>query len=402
MLHEKLSNISQSLDEWCKTNNIVYDIVCDESDMQGIMVFKKDRALLRKLLEHIMPIAIKTGIHVESKKVRGGTIIALSLRALSEKDTRKVVGKYRLEEETLADRIDNVMVGLPLHPDEPLDLASSINAEAAKMEAQFKPPTSSLSRASSVSRGRPFSNERNEQASGTPEDAERQSTKGPVKGAKKGNKKRYTDEVAEALQVRPSKTYDVFSHSLDSVLSELAGAPTAPAAPAAAPAQANPQQGMSGMATPSGAQPGDVFQKFAKAMQVLGQQLHIGPIQDHLKKRGINWTKSDDGQSVILYVINAATKAKQPIGRISAQTLEKPQEFERQLKEILDFAKGEAPGATQQKQDQIQDMQKAISDIARSLAPEQGEQKSEVEQQMDSGPLTPAAQAAAASKQLPG
>jgi hypothetical protein len=93
-------------------------------------------------------------------------------------------------------------------------------------------------------------------------------------------------------------------------------------------------------------------------------------VQDQLKQRGINWENEPDGQAVRLYVINGTTNAKQPVGRISAAPLEKPADFEAQLLNILDFAKGEAPGTFKQKQEEMKMQQQAAADIAKRFGPQ--------------------------------
>jgi hypothetical protein len=109
----------------------------------------------------------------------------------------------------------------------------------------------------------------------------------------------------------------------------------------------------------------------------------LGPLQERLKAQGISWKQSDDGQAIILTIKNAMTKTDQPIARISHETLQNPSDFEVQLKNMLDFATGDAPGAFQQKEQEIQDRKKAIGDIAKAVQPQ--DQESEVAQQMNLG-----------------
>jgi hypothetical protein len=178
------------------------------------------------------------------------------------------------------------------------------------------------------------------------------------KGVNKGAELRYEERIANALQADFEKTTPrKFLFSL--------------------------HEALDGMATPTGAQPNDLFKMFARALRVLGQRMGLGPLQERLKAQGISWKQSDDGQAIILTIKNAATKADQPIARISHETLQNPSDFEIQLKNMLDFATGDAPGAFQQKEQEIQDRKKAIGDIAKAVQPQ--DQESEVAQQMNLG-----------------
>lgn len=133
-------------------------------------------------------------------------------------------------------------------------------------------------------------------------------------------------------------------------------------------------EALDGLATPTGTQPSELFIKFARALRVLGTKLGLGPLQDVLKSRGIKWKKSDDKTTIIIYVDNAQTGAAQPITRITPEDLDKPNDFEDKLLDMLDFAKGEAPGSFKQKQEMIRKQEQIAREIAKSAVPQDTEQ----------------------------
>ncbi len=141
---------------------------------------------------------------------------------------------------------------------------------------------------------------------------------------------------------------------------------------------------LNGLATANDAQPLDLFRKFGKALKVLGTSLGIGPIQDKLKERGIGWKLSKDRQSIVMYVINATTKAPQALMRIPAETLDEPHELEAHLLNMLDFAKGEAPGALKQKQQAIQAQEKVVRDIVNALKPKEDDAENPIKSMLGS------------------
>jgi hypothetical protein len=154
---------------------------------------------------------------------------------------------------------------------------------------------------------------------------------------------------------------------------------------------------LSGMATPTDDQPSELFIKFARALRVLGTKLGIGPLQDVLKSRGIKWKKSDDRSTIIIYVDNAETGAAQPITRITPEDLNKPGDFEDKLLDMLDFAKGEAPGSFKQKQELIRKQEQVARDIAKAAVP-QSSPDQDVPQLMAATPETMAPTIAANPK----
>lgn len=112
-----------------------------------------------------------------------------------------------------------------------------------------------------------------------------------------------------------------------------------------------------------------LFNQFGKAMKVLGEQLGVGPLQDKLRKRGITWKISDDGDSLVFYVKNDVTGEPQPVARISKESLSSQHEFQEQLTNIMDFALGNSPGTFQQQQEKLRNQEQMVQDIARVVFP---------------------------------
>lgn len=351
MPNPKLKRASQSIYDWCNKRNILYRVVCDESDLKGVMLFKKDRSLMNQLLSDVAPLLQSDGIHLETSKVRGGMIIALSLKALSESRLAALIAEAGEEVETMTfnDKIIDALtktVAVTVEKAEPSDIELNEGAflvSALKLvEDQYKLATRGASRANQTSL------QRQRVGSGLtfagPKDSDDpQATTGATQSSK-GPPARLENKLAKVFGHVPYKTPRSFARQLNETLQ--------------------------GMATPTGIQPDDLFDKFAQSLAVLGQTMGTGPLQDQLKQQGINWKKSDDGQAVILYVMNASTNAPQAIARISAATLEKPSDFEAQLFNIMDFAKGDAPGTFKQRQQEAQAQEKAARDIAKQMGPQ--------------------------------
>ncbi len=159
------------------------------------------------------------------------------------------------------------------------------------------------------------------------------------------------------------------------------------------------QEQLNGLATKTGKQPQELFKMFANALRTLGAQMGVGPLQQRLKAQGIKASASRDGLSIILSVNNAATGKPQPVARIGYETLESPGDFETQLKNVLDFSLGEAPGSFDLKQKQIRDQEAAIKNIAKVVSPP-NETEGQVQQMMGTQQAAPAPQAAP-SPQVP-
>lgn len=364
-IHPRLLAVISAVNDWCQQNGVQYDIACDESDIQGIKLFQKNRTLINNLFEHITPFLEKNGIHLEHEKVRGGTIIAFSLEALSEQKMRGIITGIGEEIETMTfqDRIADAIARKPV---------PKVVQESPKPKSKDELRYSFLKTAIGLVEGKKDDDDRcrcgrnrcqhtglvegndNKGSEKTREGITK--TSQSSRGATKGHALQFEHKINGAFGIKSRKTRGLFNSHL--------------------------QEALGGIATPTGAQPQDLFAKFARALRVLGDQMGTGPLQDLLKSQGINWKKSDDGGSIILYIVNAQTNAPQPIARVSAETLENPSDFEEQLTHMLDFAKGDAPGAFKQRQQEIKNQEKAVRDIARAVSPQ--DRESEVAKQMNS------------------
>jgi len=337
MINRGLLTVCEQVDSWCYHNKILYDVVVDDPVIQGLMLYKGTRDDQAKLAEHIRPLLDKEKIHLEARTVRGGSVVALSVAAISENTMHKIISKAGevIAEQSFEDR---------------LNAAFSDTPPATKSVEAPKPLRQRL-----------------------------------AESAKTIVKKSAAEDKPRTRQASPALRCSVFESRLDQVL----GGSTSKLDSF----NYILSEALDGMATPTGQQPGDLFSKFANALQVLGQSMGTGPLQDVLSQKGIKWKQADDGQSIVLYVINGQTKAPQPIARISSASLEKPNEFETQLFSIIDFAQGDAPGTFKQKQEEFRNQEKAVRDIAKAVGPQDA---SSVSQQMAQTPgaVAPVQQAA--------
>lgn len=375
--NQKLKMVSAAIDEWCRTNDIRHMVVCDEIDLRGLMLFEKNRAVIGNLIETIKPALLQNNIHLEVRKVRSGTVLAFSLKALSEDQLLFLLAETGEEPEplTFEDKIVDVFYReLP-----PTEATVDFTADARRiLETQRHSATAGMQRANQSTRQRQM------YASNT--------THGNVEHPASPR----AHELRKRKRIKAGVAHDGPATRYESRLDEVLPA----GAEYVSPSRFRHQllEALNGLATTTGYQPDDLFHKFAKALAVLGQTMGVGPLQNQLKKQGIGWKKSDDGQAIILYIMNAQTNAPQPIARISSETLEKPNEFEEQLLSMIDFAKGEAPGAFKQKQEEIRAQEKAVRDIARSIAPQDPNSAGARMQQTGAQPAPQPATAAAAQE----
>lgn len=337
MLGKRLNKIREHVETWCREHNIPTSMVCDTAGIQGVKIFEKNKNTLIKLFEGLAPVLKADNVFLDTQKVRGGMILAFSVRALSESEIHNLLARIgeTCEPMTFQERISDAFV-LPLEEMSSIPTDNDFELTACKIaEDQYKTASSGATRSNQSSRQRNLHGVT--------------MTHGGIIDGKKKTKKKNKQQPFESTIRR------IFDDS-DSAQPRLFSRQLTEA--------------LDGMATPDGAQPGDLFQKFARSLTVLGKQMGIGPLQQQLKKQGINWKKSDDGQAIILFIVNAQTNAPQPIARISAETLAKPNEFEEQLLHMIDFSKGEAPGAFKQHQAEIRAQEKAVRDIARTVNPQ--------------------------------
>jgi hypothetical protein len=326
----------------CEKLDVSYTPTYEESDLQSVFVTTKDPDTLGEIAKEVSREFDDDQVHLDTRRVRGGTIISLSVAAINEKEWDKIINAYYGEMEMKA-----------------LQERNSIDflADARRiLESQYKTATAGITRSNQSSRQRNLIGF--------------QMTLGGVQrpaGSKKKNEPK--EEVQES----------VVSKRIGKLLK---------------------LEGLDGMATPTDNQPKDLFQKFGSALKILGDQLGIGPIQDKLKQQGINWKLSADGLSIILYVINATTKAPQALLRIPSEALDEPHELEEQLLNMIDFAKGEAPGALKQQQAMIAAQEKAVRNVVKAFEPDKQDESDVIKNMIDSP--TQAAASAAEVKGQPG
>lgn len=335
MLSKRLNKIREHVEEWCREHRIPTSTVCDTVGIQGVKIYERSNAALRQLFESLNPILKTDDVFLDVQKVRGGMILAFSVRSLSESeinDLLRQIGEVA-EPMSFKERIFDAFV-LPTTAMSIDDMPVDLKIAARKIaEDQYKVASAGATRSNQSSRQRNLHG--------------MTMTHGGIIDGKKKAKTKTKKAKPQSESIARGYYNNTGSHKFLSQLSEA----------------------LEGMATPDDVQPGEIFQKFARALSVLGQEMGIGPLQNQLKNQGINWKKSDDGQAIILYVINAQTDAPQPIARISAETLTKPSDFEEQLIHMIDFSRGEAPGAFKQKQEEIRAQEQAVREIARTVNP---------------------------------
>jgi hypothetical protein len=320
-MDNKLNNLKDTIQSWCEANDIPVSILCDTSGLQGIKIYEKDKHKLRGLFENIYQYLASDDLHMEVMKVRGGSVVALSIKALSENDLERCLSGEIIEHMSFEDKIEQAF-SLPLKPPIiPTAKKQSLAEQAAQIaENQYKTGVRGGTRANQGGR----------------------------------NRNKYTMTATHGGIIRKNKGVDKlekFDEDRSLFVLHL-------------------QEALAGLATPTNDQPADLFAKFGEALKTLGTQMGVGPLQSQLKAQGINWKKSDDGLAIILYIINANTNAPQPIARINAETLTKPHDFQKQLLNMLDFSRGEAPGAFEQQKAELQAKEKAAREITNQLMPQ--------------------------------
>lgn len=350
MSSESLNDAMLDIDEWCGEHDLPSSSVLDTPGALGIRIYSYDRDKIKGLLNYIKDAC--EHLHVTNRKVRGGEIITLSVRALSESELNIL---YKAIEESnhtmsLKDRLTAAMSNsAPVRTaiiDKPSSIDIDFDGQARRIyEAQYKTATMGATRSNQSSLARETHGKDITYA-------------GVLRRGKKAVKESWS------YRSEPSSTKRLMYRI---------------------------NEALEGMATPDGAQAPDIFQSFGAALNTVGERMGVGSIQDKLKEQGIKWKKSDDGTEVILYIINGETQAPQPIARISAETISKPNEFEEALFNMIDLSQGREPGAFENYRTKMQEQERAVRDVAKSLAPKD-------QQQMDAA----AASAQAASPKTPG
>jgi hypothetical protein len=340
MNYQNLRHALDSVCAACEKLDVSYNPTYEESDLQSVFVTTKDPDTLRELANEVSREFDDDQVYLDTRRVRGGTIISLSVAAINEKEWDKIIDAYYGEIEMKALQERNSFDFL---------------ADAKRiLESQYKGATAGITRSNQSSRQRNLSSF--------------QMTLGGVQHPTSPKKK-----SKAKVEVREES---VITKRINSTLK---------------------LEGLDGMATPTDNQPKDLFQQFGNALKILGDQLGIGPIQDKLKQQGINWKLSADGLSIILYVINATTKAPQALLRIPSEALDEPHELEEQLLNMIDFAKGEAPGALKQQQAMIAAQEKAVRNVVKAFEPEKPDESDVIKSMIDAP-----AQAAASAGEVKG
>ena len=130
------------------------------------------------------------------------------------------------------------------------------------------------------------------------------------------------------------------------------------------------EEALEGIATGTDVQPQAYFDQFIKALDMFGKDQGLGSIRTKLKQKGIEMARSKDGQSLVLYVINAQTNAKQDIKQVPLSSLENNSKFEEELFNCIDLANGEAPGAFKQRQESLRTQEGAVRDLVSKVGPD--------------------------------
>jgi hypothetical protein len=312
------------INDWSDDERIPISTLLDVSGIRGVRIFDKRRNKLNGLLEHLFPLLDDDKIFMDVQRVRGGTLLAFSRKALSESEIKAMlesIGEHTVM--SFIDRMNAAMHGKldpkPIAAEKkPIIAAPDFNAQAIKInEAQYKSATDGMTRSNQTSLQRNTHGVKLTYA-GKPKRRKSEST------VESNSTKRLANKIFEALE---------------------------------------------GMATADGLQPQDILQKFGAALRQVGITLGGAPIQDRLKELGIKAKTSSDGSEVILYLINAKTQAPQPIARISAESISNPSDFQKALQDMLDLAEGNEPGATESERSKMQAREKAIRTVSQSYAP---------------------------------
>ncbi len=377
MIHPRLMTICRETENWCNNNDIPYNWVCDEANLQSIMLFKRGRGRIdlppteiNDLLNHLYPIVTNENLHIKMTRVRGGNILSFSLQAIAESEIDRILyetGEERVQM-TLKDKIQEALMNTPSEVQSETLKEKLFKSASEIYEAQYHSATSGMNRSNQDSRQR-MAHTRNTSFGGV----EHKASPRAANRKKTPKKVTYEEIIDRVLGYKSTPTKNEFKKQLS--------------------------ESLKGMATATGQQPEDLFEKFGKSLEILGKQLNIGSIQDRLKEQGINWKKSNDGLSIIMYITNAETNAPQPIARISSETLENPGDFEEQLTNMLDYAKGEAPGTLKMKHEQLKNQEQTVRDIAQAVS--QPDDQDEIRSQLQT-PEAAAAQAASPKLDEPG
>jgi hypothetical protein len=82
MIHQRLKTAYDELDNYCRDHGLAYDLLVDEDDLQGYMIMRGQPA--DGVIDHMRGVAVENDLYMRSHKTRSGTVLTLSLLAISE------------------------------------------------------------------------------------------------------------------------------------------------------------------------------------------------------------------------------------------------------------------------------------------------------------------------------
>ena len=92
----KLHNLMLKLTEWCQHRGIAYDLVADEDDLQGALVFSRYQPALPRLRAFLAPLLARDGLYERAVTTRAGTVLLYALSGLNEGGiSEDVVARFR-------------------------------------------------------------------------------------------------------------------------------------------------------------------------------------------------------------------------------------------------------------------------------------------------------------------
>lgn len=140
-MNQRLSSANKLFCSWCDENNVDFDVVADEDDLQGFLVPRAHALLMPRLASFMSRVADRHGVHVREHRTRAGTVFAMSLTALSESAVEDLLPSSHLGR--LARRLDLVYDGVAVEP--PQAAESQYNPPSSANRRQYVRPTASFS-----------------------------------------------------------------------------------------------------------------------------------------------------------------------------------------------------------------------------------------------------------------
>ena len=135
-------------------------------------------------------------------------------------------------------------------------------------------------------------------------------------------------------------------------------------------------EALEGMATPHELQPTDLINSFYAALHAAGTELNksqgvSGSIKELLDQRNIHIGQSKDGQALIVYVntVLNGNKHAQEMMSIPIDDLAAPDKMQKYIVNLIEYAKGVAPGDTERKMNTMREQEKLIRQAVDQYAP---------------------------------